>query len=118
MTHYRNLFGILLATTFLSVTACDNSDSGDDSGGSCTMTDENGKYCFEVQEDTYSIKSECGFFGGKWTSSPCDTTLYTKQCVQETDVSEDNEKTWQTVHYVYYLEESATTMCAGDETNL
>lgn len=74
--------------------------------------------CYMTQEEDSSFQMTCELFGGGWDNSPCDPSLYVRQCIEETEVSNDGGNTYETVHYVYYYAEGSTTSCFGEETEL
>lgn len=118
---------ILSGTLFwilLLLVACDDAGDSDnhdtviEGNGSCTSTRSGEQYCYEIEEEYPEFKSECTLFsGGSWSASSCEQSLYARVCIQETEVSQNNESPIM-VHYVYYFIADSNMGCIGEETEL
>ncbi|MBN2528221.1 MAG: hypothetical protein JXR76_17645 [Deltaproteobacteria bacterium] len=92
-------------------------DASQKKSGGCTEEENGETYCWEVQKGDVNIQAECLDWGGEWSDSGCDTSLYATKCVEEAVVQINDNPAEERTEVYYYIENS-TIECWGDESNL
>ncbi len=125
MNNIKIFFCLMIIATFTFVISCDhdndNKSNKSFTNGSCTSADQTGSdsitMCGEMAEPYENFKFECEYFGGSWSSSSCDQSLYSRKCTQEIEISVDDEEP-ATYTEILYFETGSSIYCLGEEEQL